>query len=203
MLSRTTSIAVSRPRPVDLDRTSESSKSTGLSESEPPTRMATGKPRLWIIGTTDASAAEVRQRLAGAFDIQVMPASPLSELGDGGRPEYILAAPDDLRILNAAPSAAAALLDSVGQGVCLARPDGEVVWANTRYARYDERTRAAIGSACRDAAKYFQGGPTVGPAHADATRRVEIALPDGDRAYEVILAPALTAGRRAESTPSR
>lgn len=157
--------------------------------------MANSKPKLWIIGTPTPANSEVQQRLGSNFDITVHPAAgPLADLSAAGPPILVVASPEDLRKLTAAPAAASALLDAMGQGACLARPSGEVVWANTKFQRYDERTRAAVAAACRDAVRYFHGGPTVGPAHADATRRVEIALPDDSRAYEVIMSPTLAVG---------
>jgi CheY-like chemotaxis protein len=157
--------------------------------------MANSKPKLWIIGTPTPANSEVQQRLGSTFDITVHTAAgPLADLSPEGPPILVVGSPEDLRKLTAAPAAASALLDAMGQGACLARTSGEVVWANTKFQRYDERTRAAVAAACRDAVRYFHGGPTVGPAHADATRRVEIALPDDSRAYEVIMSPALAVG---------
>ncbi len=128
--------------------------------------------------------------LGGAFDVAVLPPGPLADLDGGRAPSLLVVAPADLRKLTAAPAAAATLLDSMGQGVCLARAGGEIIWSNTKFLAYDERTRAHVAAACRDSIKYFQGGPTVGPSHADATRRVEIGLPDDSRCYEVIMSPA-------------
>jgi CheY-like chemotaxis protein len=139
--------------------------------------------------------ADLQRRLGDAFDVSVVPAGPLADLPAGGAsPDVILASPDDARKMMGAPAAATALLDSVGQGVCVMGADGRVLWANTRFGRYDERTRVQIAAACRDAVRYFQGGANETAAGPDATRRVEISLPETGRSFEVVMAPAAGAG---------
>jgi CheY-like chemotaxis protein len=145
--------------------------------------------------------ADLQRRLGDAFDVSVVQAGPLADLSAGGAcPDVILASPDDARKVMGAPAAATALLDSVGQGVCVMAADGRVLWANTRFGRYDERTRVQIAAACRDAVRYFQGGPNETAAGPDATRRVEISLPETGRSFEVVMAPAAgAAGTKVEA----
>ncbi len=169
-------------------KTSKPPASGAKSRRNPSHSMGPGRPKLWIIG--GGPTPEVQRLLAGAYDVAAFPPGPLAEIDPGHAPELILVSPTDLRKLAAAPAAAAALLDSMGQGACVADIAGEVLWSNTKFLGYDERTRAQIAAACRDAILYFQGGPSVGPAHAQATRRVEIGLPDSGKYYEVILSPA-------------
>jgi CheY-like chemotaxis protein/GAF domain-containing protein len=153
--------------------------------------MGPAKPKLWIIG--GAAGPDAERLLAGAYDTAAFPPGPLAEIDPGHGPDVLLVSPSDMRKLTAAPAAAAALLDSMGQGACLTDLAGEVIWSNTKYLTYDDRTKAQIATACRDAILYFQGGPSVGPAHAQATRRVEIGLPDSGKHFEIIMSPATPA----------
>ena len=143
--------------------------------------MGQPKPKLWIIGS--AAGPDAQRLLTGAYDTAAFPPGPLAEIDPGHGPDVLLVSPSDMRKLTAAPAAAAALLDSMGQGACVTDVAGEVLWSNTKYLTYDDRTKAQIAAACRDAILYFQGGPSVGPAHAQATRRVEIGLPDSGKHF--------------------
>lgn len=158
----------------------------GIPPKDPSRRMATARPKLWIIGAQ--GAAELQRVLSGSYEVEAFAPAPLGELGDGVKPSLIVVSPDDLRKLAAAPTAAAALLDALGQGACLVRAGGEVVWSNTKFARYDARTRGQVTQACADALTMYQGGG--GAPAPDAPHRVEIDLPDGGATFEVIMSPA-------------
>src|SRR5262245_37636471 len=103
----------------------------GASRRDPSSRMEAPRPKLWIIGP--GPSPELQRLLSGAYEVSAYPPRPLAELGPGDRPNLLVVAPEDLRKLTAAPAAAAALLDSMGQGVCLARPNGDVAWSNTKF----------------------------------------------------------------------
>jgi two-component system, sensor histidine kinase SagS len=155
-----------------------------------PGKMGQSRPKVWIVGGPGVPVADLQARLGESFDVAVIPAAPLADSG-AKQAQLLIVAPDDLRKLTAAPTAASALLDSVGQGVCLVHQDGEVAWSNTRFARYDERTRAQILAACREALRVFQDRAAAGPVQAETIRRIEITVPEEGRTYEVIISPAL------------
>lgn len=170
-------------------------KATPTPRREPTNSMGSARPRLWIIGAPDVPVPELQRLLGDRFEITVMPPGPLADLPPGGvAPSLLLVSPEDARKMMGAPAAAAALLDSVGQGVCVVRLDGQVLWANTRFSRYEERTRRLILSACREAVRHFQSLPPEALEGPGATRQVDIQLPDLGRTYEVITAPAPAAG---------
>jgi two-component system, sensor histidine kinase SagS len=155
-----------------------------------PGKMGQTRPKVWIVGGPGVPVAELQARLSESFDVVVVPPAPLADTG-AQQAEVLIVAPDDLRKLTAAPTAASALLDSVGQGVCLMHKDGEVVWSNTRFARYDEKTRNQIIAACRDTLRMFQERAAAGPVPAETIRRTEITIPEESRTYEVIISPAV------------
>ena len=55
-----------------------------------------------------------------------------------------------LRVLQNAEQAAA-IVDSVNQGVCIVNADGEVVFANSRMAEFDDEVREQLVFTCREA----------------------------------------------------
>jgi two-component system, sensor histidine kinase SagS len=161
--------------------------------------MGPARPKLWIVGGHGVPIAELQARLGESFDIAVLPAAPLADRG-AHQAQLLIVSPDDLRKLTAAPTAASALLDSVGQGVCLMHDSGEVVWSNTRFERYDAKVREQVLAVCREAVQHFQEQAAHGPVPHQTTRRVEITAEEG-KAYEVIVSPA--ANGVAAQDPSR
>jgi two-component system, sensor histidine kinase SagS len=153
--------------------------------------MGHSRPKVFIVGSPGVPVAELQSRLAEAFDITVIPPAPMADTG-AQQAQLLVVSPQDLRKLTAAPTAASALLDSVGQGVCLMHQSGEIAWSNTRYARYGESTRAQVESACREALKFFQERVASGPISSETVRRIEITVSEESRTYEVIISPAIT-----------
>ncbi len=154
-----------------------------------PGKMGQSRPKVWIVGGQDVPVAELQERLGDSFEVAVVRPAPLADMG-GQQAQLLIVSPDDLRKLTAAPTAASALLDSVGQGVCLMHQSGEVVWSNTRFARYDERTRQQVKNACMDALRTFQERASAAPVSSETVRRTEITVPEESRTYEVIISPA-------------
>lgn len=154
------------------------------------------RPKVWIVGATDVPVDELRDRLEDLFEVEVVGASPLADAAAAKDVRLLLVTPNDLRKLAGAPAAASSLLDVMGQGACLMRPSGEVVWSNTRFLRYDERMRQQLAEICRDSFRQFQERP---PQHADvgpeSALRTELNVADG-RCYEVIVAPAGVPGAK-------
>lgn len=159
--------------------------------------MGAARPKLWIVGGHGVPIAELQARLGESFEISVLPAAPLADRG-ANQAQLLVVSPDDLRKLTAAPTAASALLDSVGQGVCLMHQSGQVGWSNTRFERYEPRVRDQVKAVCRDAMRYFQEAAQAGPP-GQMTRRVEITSDEG-KAYEVIVSPA---GNASGQDPSK
>ncbi|MBL8991585.1 MAG: GAF domain-containing protein [Phycisphaerae bacterium] len=85
------------------------------------------------------------------------------------------------------------LLNALGEGVCLADSDGQVVWGNPRFLGYDPQTRARIGAACRQAAKVLFDGQPVESRPANS-RRYEVASADESKFYEVMVSPIAAEG---------
>jgi two-component system, sensor histidine kinase SagS len=161
--------------------------------------MGQSRPKIWIVGGAGVPVDDLRSRLEEAFEVVVIPPAPLADTG-GKQAQLLVVSPSDLRKLTAAPTAASALLDSVGQGVCLLHQSGEVAWSNTRFVRYNERTRQLIAAACMDTIRSFQERASAGPIGPETVRRTEVTIPEEGRSYEVIISPAVAP---AEGGPRR
>ncbi len=151
-------------------------------------KMGQPRPKLWIVDGQGVPVDALRAALGAEFDVSVVPAAPLADPG-GGEPPLVVTGSGDLRKLTAAPEGVAALLDAMGQGVCLVRGTGEVVWANTKFARYDQVVQKQIGAACVRSLMGFRERPPSGVG-AETARRLEVETTGDSRIYEVIVSPA-------------
>lgn len=166
------------------------SKSASISKPRKrlSSKMGQPRPKLWIVGGQGIPVDALVAFLGAQFDVSVVPAAPLVDSGAGEQP-LIVTGMGDLRKLTAAPDGVAALLDAMGQGVCLVRGNGEVVWANTKFARFDPVVQRQIGAACVKSLMGFREKPPAGTG-SDAARRVEVETTGESRIYEVIVSPA-------------
>jgi two-component system, sensor histidine kinase SagS len=153
------------------------------------------------VGGDDVPVEELKERLGDVFEVEVAPAMPLADASCPQDAHLLLVTPRDLRKVAAAPQAASALLEAMGQGACVMQPSGELIWSNTRFLRYDEKTRQQLAELGRESFRHFQDRPVleaaVGP---ETTRRVEMMSGDG-RCYEVIFSPSGVPG--AKGRPAR
>jgi len=151
------------------------------------------RPRVVLLGASQAQADGVTAALAERFDVVRVP--------PGADASAFVTGPDDLVLRVESPSAmqaargmgsqqAAAILEAIGEGVCLASAEGEIIWSNERFRGYDEQTRARIAAVCRRGAQRFEeqragGGDDGWPEGS----KFEVASPDGNRFFEVLVSP--------------
>jgi CheY-like chemotaxis protein/GAF domain-containing protein len=148
--------------------------------------MGQPRPKLWIVGGPGIPVDSLRSSLAESFDVSVVEPGPLADAS--GAAAMVLSSIGDLRKLTAAPEGVSALLDAMGQGVCLVKASGEVAWSNTKFARFDGNVQRQIAAACVGALRQRLARPAGTPA-GDAIARLEIETAD-NRIYEVIVSPA-------------
>jgi CheY-like chemotaxis protein len=137
------------------------------------------KPTLLIVNGPNVPAGELALVLAGTYRV-IAP--------QGGVPDVVLG--DAASMCSPQKQRSAAVLEAIGEGVCLAGPDGRMAWANDRFNLYDEATRARIEAVCRRAAARFSelragGGQEGWPAG----EKFEVAAGDGSLFLEVIVTP--------------
>jgi CheY-like chemotaxis protein len=82
---------------------------------------------------------------------------------------------------------AAAVLDTIGDGVCIVGPDGQLVWANRRMREFPEPLLDELRGLCvRAYAEFAAAGETL----PDRGRRFSL-MPDDQSYFEVICSPVL------------
>jgi CheY-like chemotaxis protein/PAS domain-containing protein len=128
-----------------------------------------------LLGASQAHAEDVARALGDRFEIVLGDHPPL---------------PAEAGLKGIGPQQAAAILEAIGEGVCLASADGEIIWANERFRGYDDQTRARIAAVCRRGAQRFEeqrasGGEDGWPEGS----KFEVATPDGTRFFEVLVSP--------------
>jgi CheY-like chemotaxis protein len=79
---------------------------------------------------------------------------------------------------------AAAVLDTLGDGVCIVGPSGELAWANRRIREADPRLLDELCRLCAKAYREFRGGEGGG----DRGRRFSL-MPEDGTYYEVLCSP--------------
>ena len=80
---------------------------------------------------------------------------------------------------------AAAVLDTIGDGVCIASPDGELVWANRRLREYPPGVLDLLREICVKAHRHFAGASA---SEGQRGKRYALMPADGTY-YEVICSP--------------
>ncbi len=134
-------------------------------------------------------ACQLSAELAERYDVVIADsAHGVEELNEGGV-EAVLMSPEELAPLRGELDVepAIALLNAIGEGVCLVGPDAGVVWANDRFCAFDETVRARVIAVCREAREFIaRADPSSSP-----TCKFDIELEDGGALYEVFVSPAV------------
>ncbi|MEZ6233607.1 MAG: response regulator [Phycisphaerales bacterium] len=93
------------------------------------------------------------------------------------------------------------LLDSIGEGVCLAEGDGRVLWSNRFYDSLPEEVRRGMAGVCIESSAWLRDHPTAGGAAGPAPASCKFELVSGgskgaasERVYEVFVSPVIAAG---------
>ncbi len=160
------------------------------------------RPKLLIIAGSQVRASSLSAALSGVYDVRVIDGPTLSAAATEGAGasgtimQGIDAVLCDAGALPAitgrlSDSEASATLGAIGEGVCLVAMDGRLVWANERFRRYDEQTRARIVAVCRRAATQLEDQmlEQEGAGFSASASKFEVASPDETRFYEVVVSP--------------
>ncbi len=150
--------------------------------------MTSGRPRLLIIGGANAPVGQLSAELAERYDVVIADSvQEADEIRKGGI-EAVLLDPDELRPMRGdlAVEPAIALLNAIGEGVCLVGPDAGVVWANDRFCAFDETVRARVIEVCREAHEFIaKADPASSP-----TCKFDIEPEETREHFEVFVSPA-------------
>ena len=176
--------------------------------------MGDHKPKLLLVdgqwtvpGQPPADATRVAEALAGQFDVVRSDSiDALAVLREQSIAAIIAPAGEFLPLNRSlAQVQSHAVLNALGEGVCLADSEGQILWSNIEFSQYTPQTQARISAVCRQASKAAlnsamplgDGGEVAGATGAssgssggrDVRRRFDIAG-DGDvRFFEVLVSP--------------
>jgi CheY-like chemotaxis protein/putative methionine-R-sulfoxide reductase with GAF domain len=153
--------------------------------------LADERPKILIVGGPQDSAADIQRAVGDQFEVVHAPQGAALMSAVGGDPASLVGTLEDLLAKKNQPTTdpkqawAVALLNAIGEGACLARADGEPVWANDFYMLIDESTRHRLKAVAAEGAHWLaeQGGN----AETMPARRFDIPSPDGTRLFEVFV----------------
>ena len=90
---------------------------------------------------------------------------------------------------------AVAILNTIGEGVCLVGLDGQVLWENRKMAGFDSEVKKSIVERSQDAFEHFAGQIRAGADESQLRhRKHSLTVPDGDRYFEMRSTPMLDEG---------
>ncbi len=144
--------------------------------------------KLLVIPGSSLAASGVMDFLAEHFDVELANDSEHArESIRRGHIDAILAETGEFLPLerNLVSQAASVVLDTLGDGVCIVRPDGGILWGNRRLKRFSPQTLNPIKSLCTQAYDEFSSGASK---ESGRGKRYSFTLADG-KYYEVICSP--------------
>jgi len=152
--------------------------------------MTPRRPKLLIVGGPNVPAEELRAALGDRYEVSESGPGAVADAIREGGVQALLADAGTLSPIGADLSAAPAIamLDSIGDALCLAREDGSVVWANQRFRSLDGSAQAEIAGVCAAAARVF--AETRGRAKDDRpppTCKFDVLADQGRRVLEVFV----------------
>lgn len=163
---------------------------------------AVGRPKLLVLRGSHVQPGDVVALAGERFEVIVADAAEARELLKQHEFQAIIADAADFLQLerNLAGQQGHTLLNALGEGVCLADLDGNVLWANQRFNQYDAQTRARITAACRQGVRQFAPPhPAALPAapHSQGntppqSKRFDVITADDQRFFEVLVSPVMS-----------
>jgi len=143
--------------------------------------MTDPRPKLVIVGGTGVPAHELSAAL-------------------GDRYQIVYGAQDQSTLESAW---ALTVLEATGDAVCLAKPDGQVLWSNSHFRALDDVTKGKVVELTSEALRILSTTPRTDSSVANALR--QFASPDQCRFFEVSITAAVdpkAEERRAAGPPS-
>jgi CheY-like chemotaxis protein len=169
--------------------------------------MPDQRPKIVVFPGDGADPQRLQSRLESSFDVSVRHASTPADASnpaapDGDRPAAAAggagltgpAAQPTTPPVPGSPAGAGgpwatALLNAIGEGVCLSRLSGEILWSNELFNALDDGTRRLANAAAQETAQeileYRRLGLPEKPGTRGSSQRLELASADGSRYFEM------------------
>ncbi|QOJ01627.1 MAG: response regulator [Phycisphaeraceae bacterium] len=111
------------------------------------------RPRLLVVGDVRVPAERLRHALELTFEVESVPSAGEKELA---RAHLLLASAEQFAAgLDSRPAPLSALLNAIGEGVCLCEADGEPLWANDLYKSFEPDLRSRFQALAATAASWL------------------------------------------------
>jgi len=131
--------------------------------------MGDSRPKLLVLGGPHVDLDALEASLGRHFQLVVAtPSSALNTMEVEGCQAVLAEAGDFVPLeRDLVGRQSSALLNAIGEGICLVSGSGRVLWSNVMYREFPTKVRQRVEKACAHAAEYY-------------TRRLaELPLPDG------------------------
>lgn len=153
--------------------------------------MPSGRPKLLIQGGLSSLPEGAAEVLREAFDL----VEPGEESGGadlvlalGASSEAVDRAGNGDGLSGAGGEPPTALLDAIGESICLAEGTGEAVWSNARFRALDAEIADKVREVTIEAARFFASSAGRGGGRSQC--RFDLEHSNGSAFYEVDVAPA-------------
>jgi CheY-like chemotaxis protein len=156
--------------------------------------MTDSRPTLLLLDSPLLDQRVITDTLQQAFRVITSDADDPFSGADAGGYDAVLAGADRLRPLERQLQArqSTMLLDAIGEGVCLYREGGELIWNNAAFDGLDQAVKSKMSRAARHAFGYFeQRASAIAAGKAPPIKRYTLSFSRRRRYYEVRMWPVL------------
>jgi len=154
--------------------------------------MTSIRPRLVVLkGAVPLEPSQI-QALKSVFDVvEVHSAQAAKKMLDGSVGGIVICAPGDYLTVDGEPlpTAAATILERIGEGVGVVDFNGTLLWTDARFKVHDEHVRSEFIRICRQAIELFNK-PANETTAASRRQCKRFTFSSGQLYYELIVCPA-------------
>ncbi len=169
------------------------------------------RPKLLILRGRHVRPDDARYALSDRYEVVNAP-GPAGSPGGGaetpigqGQVDAVLVDADALPAMRTLGGVALSqvLLDSIGEGVCLAESDGRVLWSNRFFEALPDDVRRGMAGVCIESAAWLHDHPTAGGPTGPAPASCKFELTSAGaadapgRVFDVFVSPVIGAGSSA------
>ena len=161
--------------------------------------MGDPRPKLLVLGGPHVDLDALEATLGRHFQLVVAtPSSALNTMETEGCQAVLAEAGDFVPLeRDLVGRQSSALLNAIGEGVCLVSGTGRVLWSNAMYREFPMKVRHRIEKACAHAAGYYARRLSDPMGPGDRTRRLrprkyKIDMARTQRFFEVLVSPVAT-----------
>jgi len=154
--------------------------------------MATIRPKALVVRGRRLDASAIASALESGFEVVMVDADQVDAALATGEFAAVIASPGHMRVIEGETVSAqtSALLDALGEAVCLFEAPSRLLWANRVFLSLDGVTRDKTLDACKRVAQRMDETAlsALPPSARVATQRLQVQTEDG-RTYEAIVSP--------------